>query len=221
MATIRVLLADDHPVVRHGIRALIERSPDIVVVAEAENGLEVLALIEETRPDLVILDIEMPRMSGIEVARQLKAQDVPVQILALSAHDDAVYVRNLLNSGVAGYLTKEEAPENIVEAIQRIARGEYGWLSHRVSSQVSTWVRARSEKKELSNRELEVLQLVARGRTNQEIGYLLQISEKTVEKHVRALFRKLAVNSRVELAVCAVHQGWVQKDGKEQKGDKT
>jgi DNA-binding NarL/FixJ family response regulator len=218
MDTIRVLLADDHPVVRQGIRTLIERSPDIVVVAEAENGLDVLLLVEKIRPDLVVLDIEMPHMSGVEVARRLKAQHTSVHILALSAHDDAVYVRNLLNSGVAGYLTKEEAPEAIVEAIQRIARGEYGWFSHRVSRQVSTWVRARSEKKELSNRELEVLQLVAHGHTNQEIGQLLQISEKTVEKHVRALFHKLAVNSRVELAVCAVHQGWVERDRTEQKG---
>ena len=218
MDTIRVLLADDHPVVRQGIRALIEGSPDIVVVGEADNGLDVLSLVETIRPDLVVLDIEMPQMSGIEVARRLKAQRAPVHILALSAYDDAVYVRNLLNCGVAGYLTKEEAPENIVEAIQRIAHGEYGWLSQRVSSQVSTWVRARSEKKELSNRELEVLQLVAQGRTNQEVGQQLQISEKTVEKHVRALFRKLAVTSRVELAVCAVHQGWIQKDRPEQKG---
>jgi DNA-binding NarL/FixJ family response regulator len=218
MDTIRVLLADDHPVVRQGIRALIEGSPDIVVVGEADNGLDVLSLVEKIRPDLVVLDIEMPQMSGIEVARRLKAQPIPVHILALSAYDDAVYVRNLLNSGVAGYLTKEEAPENIVAAIQRIAHGEYGWLSHRVSSQVSTWVRARSEKKELSNRELEVLQLVAQGRTNLEIGQQLQISEKTVEKHVRALFRKLTVTSRVELAVCALHQGWIQKDRPEQKG---
>jgi two-component system, NarL family, nitrate/nitrite response regulator NarL len=211
MAKIRVVLADDHPVVRRGIRSLIEQSPDIVVAAEAENGLEALELVQRVRPDLLILDIEMPLMSGIEVARQLQIEGHPVRILALSAYDDALYVRNLLNYGIAGYLTKEEAPESIVEAVHQIAQGEQGWLSHRIALQVSTWLRNLSDQKAFSDRELEVLQLVAAGRTNQDIGYLLQISEKTVEKHVRALFHKLAVNTRVELAVWAASHGWMQR----------
>lgn len=209
MAKIRVLLADDHPIVRTGIRTLLEKSPDILVVAEAQSGSEVFSLIQQTDPHILLLDMEMPGISGVEVARQLTASQSPVRVLALSAYDDIEYVRNLLTSGAAGYLTKEEAPEMIVEAVRGIARGEDGWLSRRAAAQMSAWTRTGgSSEKNITEREREVMQWVVKGKTNQEIGHALKISEKTVEKHIGALLGKLELASRVELAVWAVQKGW-------------
>jgi DNA-binding NarL/FixJ family response regulator len=205
MAKIRVLLADDHPVVRKGIRTVLERAPMIELVGEAENGIQLLPMLDQLKPDIVLLDIEMPHMSGLEVARALRAHRYPVRVLALSGHSNFVYVRSLLSSGVAGYLTKEEAPELLVEAIQRVAAGEQGWFSQRVTAHVSGWLRANAENRHISDREFEVLQLIAEGKTNQEIGNELHISVKTVEKHVRALFDKVGLNSRVELALWATY----------------
>jgi DNA-binding NarL/FixJ family response regulator len=210
MAQIRVLLADDHPVVRTGICALLEKAPDITVVAQAESGAEVLHLVEEMAPDILLLDMEMPDATGVEVARQLKARKSLVHVLALSAYDDAQYVQNLLANGAAGYLTKEEAPEMIVDAIRGIARGEKGWISRRAVAKMAAWTPQENlASHEITMREREVLQLVATGKTNQEIAAALSISEKTVEKHVGAILAKLQVTSRVEAAVWAVQHGLV------------
>ncbi|HLF26697.1 MAG TPA: response regulator transcription factor [Anaerolineae bacterium] len=210
MTTIRVMLADDHPIVRSGIRNLLERAPDIDVVGEANNGMEALRLVEELRPDVLLLDMEMPGLKGAEVARQLKATSSPVQILALSAYDDKQYIIGLLAAGAAGYLTKEEVPEAIIEAVRGVARGEQGWVSRRVAAQMATWTReGTSEKTALTNRETEVLRLVVAGKTNLEIGASLGIRDKTVEKHLEAIFAKLGVASRVEAAVRAVREGLV------------
>jgi DNA-binding NarL/FixJ family response regulator len=208
MDKIRVILADDHPVVRTGIRTLLERADDIVVVAETGQGDEVFALIESMAPHVLLLDMEMPGLSGVEVARQLKMCAAPVRVLALSAYDDEHYIRNLLLTGAAGYLTKEEAAESIVDAVRGVARGEEGWFSRRAKAQLSALTRQDNQAtKEITKREQDVLRLVVGGKTNQEIGLELGISEKTVEKHVGALFTKLKVSSRVEAAVLAVQQG--------------
>ncbi|MCC6169596.1 MAG: response regulator transcription factor [Caldilineaceae bacterium] len=208
---IRVILADDHPVVRTGIRALLERADDILVVAETGKGKEVFALIEQLAPDVLLLDMEMPDLSGMEVAMRLKQSAARVRVLALSAYDDEQYIRNLLISGAAGYLTKEEAAEGIIDAVRGVARGEEGWFSRRAIAQLSALTRqdAHQGAKELTHREFDVLRLLTAGKTNQEIGLELGISEKTVEKHVGALFTKLRVTSRVEAAVLAVQQGLV------------
>lgn len=209
MKKIRVLLADDHPVVRNGIRDLLEQSPSITVVGEASNGREALALVDEVAPDILLLDMEMPGLTGVEVARQLQNRRAPVRILALSAYDDPHYIRGLLESGAAGYLTKEEAPETIVEAVQGVWRGEEGWLSRRVAARMAMWTREEPDHMGLTNRELEVLRLVVEGRTNQEAGLALGISDKTIEKHLESVFGKLGVSSRVEAAVLAVREGLV------------
>jgi DNA-binding NarL/FixJ family response regulator len=209
MDKIRVLLADDHPVVRNGIRDLLEQSPTIVVVGEASNGHEALSLVDEVSPDILLLDMEMPGLTGVEVARQLQARRAPVRILALSAYDDPQYIRSLLESGAAGYLTKEEAPEAIVEAVQGVWRGEEGWLSRRVAARMTMWTRTVPDQMGLTSRELEVLKLVVEGRTNQEAGLALGISDKTIEKHLESVFGKLGVSSRVEAAVLAVREGLV------------
>lgn len=207
---IRVILADDHPVVRTGIRTLLQQADDIVVVAETGNGSEVFALVNKLTPDVLLLDMEMPGLSGVEVAMKLKVEGAPVRVLALSAYDDEDYIRNLLRHGAAGYLTKEEATEIIIDAVRGVARGEEGWFSRRAIAQLSALTRSdHSPAKELSNRELDVLRLVAAGKTNIEIGHALGISEKTVEKHIGALFNKLQVSSRTEAAVLAVQQGLV------------
>lgn len=208
MTKIRVVLADDHPVVRTGIRALLERAPDIVIVAEAENGLEVLKLVEKFSPDVLVLDIEMPQLSGVEVAQQIKARNLPVRILALSAYAEDHYVNKILLSGASGYLIKDEAPHMIIDAVRGIAMGEEGWMSRRAVATLHAHAR-NTEINELTAREKEVLALVVGGKTNQEIALALTISESTVEKHVGALLTKLNVSSRVEAAVQAVRKGWV------------
>ena len=210
MSPIRVLLVDDHPVVRSGIRGLLEKAIDIELVGEASNGEEGLRMVKETHPDVLLLDMELPDIQGVQVARQVQLFHPEVKILALSAHDDAVYVRELLESGAAGYLMKEEAPEAIVEAVRGVAHGEQGWVSRRIAAQMVSWMRGDEVGEiKLTPREMDVLRLVVEGKTNQNIGVLLGISEKTVEKYLYAIFTKLEVTSRVEAAVYAVREGLV------------
>ncbi|MCL4562781.1 MAG: response regulator transcription factor [Chloroflexi bacterium] len=210
MSPIRVILADDHPVVRTGIRNMLSKSPDIEIVAEASDGPAALRLVQEHQPDVLLLDMEMPGLKGVEVAQQLRSSGSKVRILALSAYDDKQYILELLENGAAGYLTKEEAPETIIDAIRGVSQGEQGWVSRRVAAQMSGWMRDDElEPNRLTNREMEVLRLVVAGKTNQGIGMELGISEKTVEKYLEAVFTKLGVSSRVEAAVYAVREGLV------------
>jgi len=207
MNPIRVLLVDDHPVVRSGIHGLLEKAMDIEIVGEASSGEEALHLVEETHPDVLLLDMELPDIQGTQVARQIQQLHPKVKIMALSAHDDSVYVRELLELGAAGYLMKDEAPELIIEAVRGVAQGEQGWVSRRIAAQIASWVQAGGpDKMDLTLREKEVLQLVVQGKTNQAIAVQLAISEKTVEKYIRAIFNKLNVTSRVEAAVYAVRE---------------
>jgi DNA-binding NarL/FixJ family response regulator len=210
MPPTNVILADDHPVVRAGIRNLLEQAPDIVVIGEASDGKEALRMVEELKPDVLLLDMEMPGISGAEVAHELMASGSTVHILALSAHDDKEYIQELLANGASGYLVKEEVPNAIVEAVRGVSRGERGWLSRRIAAQMSAWMQeGEQDRKGLTTREVEVLQAVVAGKTNQEIGLALGISEKTVEKHLEGVFSKLQVASRVEAAVRAVREGWL------------
>jgi DNA-binding NarL/FixJ family response regulator len=206
MRITRVILADDHPIVRAGIRRLLERAGDIEVVGEASDGIEALHLVEELVPDVLLLDVEMPGLKGTEVARRLQVTGSPVHILALSSYDDEQYVLGMLDSGAAGYLTKEEAPQTLVQAVRRIARGELGWISQRMA--------ARSQKETskgiaLTGQEKAVLRWVVAGKTNREIGEALGLSENMVEQHLQAVLAKLGVASRMEAAMRAVHEGLV------------
>lgn len=206
MSKIRVVLADDHPVAREGLHNLLAKAVGIEIVGEANDGAEALRLAQELVPDVLLLDMEMPGLKGVEVARQLKAAQSPVRILALSAYDDQQYIAELLASGAAGYLIKEEASQTIIEAVRGVARGEQGWVSRQVAAQMMAWSQAGASKVNLTERELDVLRLVVDGNTNQEIGLALGISEKTVEKHLDNIFTKLNVGSRVAAAVRAVRE---------------
>lgn len=207
---IRVVIADDHPVVRSGIRELLERANDIQVIGEASNGKETLLLIKETVPDVLLLDMELPDMKGIEIARQLHESGSAIKILVLSAHADPAYIDELLEAGAMGYLVKEEAPEVIVDAVRGIARGEEGWVSRSVAAHMVSLIRGDEEGAvKFTPRQMEVLRLVTDGKTNQNIANALGISEKTVEKYLYGIFQKLGVNSRTEVAVYAVREGIV------------
>jgi DNA-binding NarL/FixJ family response regulator len=201
---VRVILADDHPITREGIKKFLINSGDIELIAEAKDGVEALRLVDEMDPDVLILDMEMPELKGLEVARHLKEKGAMVKILALSTYDSKQYIFGSLAAGASGYLTKEEIPENILEAIRGVARGEQGWVSRRVAAVMSSWAQTGDKNSELTEREKQVLSQIVEGKTNQEIGYQLSISQKTVEKHLEAIFSKLNVNSRVEAAVMAV-----------------
>src|SRR5512142_1932601 len=202
MTPIRVVIADDHPIVRSGIRDLLQRAMDIQVVGEASTGKEALTLVEETVPDVLLLDMELPDMKGVEVARQLQQRGSSIKILVLSAHDEPLYIHELIEAGAVGYLVKEEAPQVIVDAVRGIASGEQGWVSRTVAAQMVSWIRGEEEGSvKFTHREMDVLRLVTEGKTNQNIAALLGISEKTVEKYLYAIFTKLEVTSRVEAAV--------------------
>jgi DNA-binding NarL/FixJ family response regulator len=205
MTNIRVVIADDHPVARAGIRKFLEKEPDIQVIGEASSGEEALQLVDELSPDVLLLDMELPGIRGTEVARKLHESKSPVRVLALSTYDNRQFILGLLASGAAGYLIKEEVPETIIEAVRGVAKGEQGWVSRQVAAKMTVWMQMDNTKgTDLTDREVEVLRLVVAGKTNQEIGFALGISPRTVEKHVDSLYTKLGVSSRVEAAVSAV-----------------
>jgi two-component system, NarL family, response regulator DegU len=210
MATVRVLLVDDHPIVLSGIHGLLEKADGIEIVGEAADGEQALQLVETIHPDVILLDMELPDIQGAQLAQQIQARYPQVKILVLSAHDDPVYVQDLLALGAAGYLMKEEAPEVIVEAIHGIAQGKQGWYSRRIGALMASWVQTGGPgEAQLTLREREVLRLVVQGKTNLAIASELEISEKTVEKYMSIIFTKLNVTSRVEAAVQAVQNDLV------------
>lgn len=205
---IRVLLIDDHPIVRSGIRLLLEQAGDIHVVGEADSGLDALGLVKRLKPDVLLLDMEMPGKTGVEVARELKQADAPVRVLALSAYDDEQYIMNLLVEGAAGYLTKEEALDTIVDAVRGVARGEEGWLSRRATARIAaSHVKEQAKDPvQLTEREEEVLALLQKGFSNSRIAADLHLSERTVRFHLTNIYDKLNVTSRAEAISWALTQ---------------
>jgi DNA-binding NarL/FixJ family response regulator len=204
MSEIRVILADDHPIVRDGIRNLLSDSIGIKIIGEAKDGQEAYQQVIEKLPDVLLLDMELPDLHGVDVTKKLIEEGVKVKILALSSYNDKGYIAEMLALGASGYLIKDEIPKNIVDAIRGVANGEQGWVSREVAAILSKMAIEKDTNHDLTDRETEVLKLVVKGKTNREIAYELEISEKTVEKHLNNVFEKLNVRSRVEAAVFAV-----------------
>jgi DNA-binding NarL/FixJ family response regulator len=191
----RVLIADDHGIVRSGLRLLLERQPDIEVVAEAEDGAEARELAIRERPDLAILDLKMPKLTGLQAAREIRAQAPETRILILSMHDDERYVAEALEAGASAYVVKTQADTDLLAAIRAVERGEP--------------FPAPPSAGELSPREEEVVKLVAEAHTTKQIATILQLSEKTVENHRANAMRKLGMRDRVELVRYAIRRGLI------------
>ena len=211
---IGVLLADDHAVVRAGICQFLEQAGDISVIAEADDGHEAMALIEQHQPDVVVLDIQMPRASGIEVTRWLREHHREVGILILTAYDDDPYVIAVLQAGANGYVLKTASPTEIVRAVRDVHAGNSALgaeIVQKMVAQVSSGFQEQPVEK-LTPRELEVLALVAKGYTNKAIGVQLGISDRTVQGHLAHMFSKLQSGSRTEAVMRAVSLGWLPSD---------
>ncbi len=208
----RILIADDHGIVRGGLKLLIERQPDMQVVAEAEDGVEALEMALKLRPDLAVLDVSMPRLTGLQAARQIKAHLPDCQVLMLSMHDDDRYVFDALKAGASGYVLKREVDQSLLDAIRAVHRGE-AFLTNAVErSLIRVWMSdsATGPEEPLSPREQEVLKLIAEAFTNKEIAETLHLAEKTVETHRGNLLRKLGMRDRVELVRYAIRRGLVE-----------
>ncbi|MBX3051658.1 MAG: response regulator transcription factor [Caldilineaceae bacterium] len=206
--SIRVILVDDHPVVRSGIRMLLEQAPEIKIIGEADRGSKGIQMIERLQPDVVLLDMEMPDMTGVDVMRTLQSQGSTVRVLGLSAYDDPEYIRSLLAAGAYGYLTKDEALDSIVEAVRGVAEGQEGWLSRRAAARLTALTRQpASDPISLTEREEEVLQALAQGWSNDQIADHLVITERTVRYHLTNIYQKLNLSSRSETIAWA-HKQW-------------
>lgn len=209
--SVRVVLADDHAVVRQGIRQFLELAAGIRVVAEAADGDEALRLARQHRPDVVVLDIQMPGKSGIDVARTLRAERLPVGILVLTAYDDEPYVRAVLQAGANGYVLKTADADDIVQAVRAVHEGKSVLdpaIARRMMQQLAR-DSAPLPPESLSERELDVLRLAARGFTNKAIGAQLSISDRTVQGHLANIYDKLHAASRTEAVMRAVSLGWI------------
>jgi len=206
MSFTRVFLADDHPPLRVGLRVLLEQSSDIRVIGESGDGYAALAQIEKLRPDVAVIDCQLPGLEGIELAAEIKRRGVPTRVLALSSFADERYVRGMLDADAMGYLLKEEAPERI-EAVRAAARGEE-WFSAKISKMIADWSQGKRPYS-LSEREIVILRHLVFGKPNKAIAVELGVSEKTVEKYLGDLFKKMGVATRVAAAVKAVREGLV------------
>jgi two-component system, NarL family, response regulator NreC len=213
MAAIRILLADDHTVVRDGLRALLEKQPDMTVVAEAADGRDSVRLAEEQSPDVVIMDIAMPNMNGIEATRRILAANPKTNVVMLSMHQDESYVLRSLKAGAKGYLLKDSLRSDVVEAIRTVAQGR-SFLTRKVSKMLQEdYIRLMERRGVedsydlLTDREREILQLVAEGKANKEVAAFLNISLTTVETHRTHILQKLGLHSLPELILYAVRKG--------------
>jgi DNA-binding NarL/FixJ family response regulator len=208
----RLVIADDHGVVRGGLRLLLDRQPDMEVVGEAADGEEAVAEALAHRPDLAILDVAMPRLTGLQATRDIKAIAPEIDVLILSMHDDEHYLYEALKAGASGYVLKQKADQDLVDAVRAVARGESFLTNSAQRSLVREWMADPSSgpREPLSPREQEVLKLIADAHTNREISEMLGLAEKTVESHRGSILRKLGMRDRVELVRYAIRRGLIE-----------
>ena len=214
MDKIRILLAEDHAVVRESIARFLEKEPDFEVVAEAADGEETVRLASELKPDVIVLDVAMPKLNGIEATKQIKATQPSVSILILTAYDYDQYIFALLEAGAAGYLLKDVSGRELINAIRAVHKGD-SVLHPTIARKVMQRFRGTTKVHEphglelLTGREMEVLKLAAQGKSNKEIAEELVLSVRTVEAHLGSIFNKLGVGSRTEAIIQALKKGWV------------
>jgi len=209
---VRILIADDHGIVRSGLRLLLERQPDMDVVAEAGDGVEAVEIALRERPDLCILDVQMPRMTGLQATREIKSHAPDVTVLMLSMHADERYLFEALKAGASGYVLKAEADQDLVAAVRAVGRGEAFLTNAAERSLIRAWMEDDSSgpREPLTPREQEVVKLIAEAHTNVQIAQLLHLSEKTIESHRANVLRKLGMRDRVQLVRYAIRRGLVE-----------
>jgi DNA-binding NarL/FixJ family response regulator len=224
MQPITVMLVDDHPVFRQGLRRVLESEDDLDVIAEVDHGLEALRVATQLVPDVILLDINLPGMNGLQVARSLKDTLMDINIIMLTAYHDDQQVFHAIRAGASAYFPKDVSPRRLIEAIRLVHQGSYV-VEDRIleKPQVGEWLIAQFEQAEgaetdslgallvpLSPREMEILQHIAQGKSNKEIAYELGISRQTVKNHMTSILHKLAVNDRTQAAIYALRRGWIR-----------
>jgi len=218
MERIKVLIADDHRVVREGLMAILKTEENIEVVGEAQDGQEAIEKVRTLEPDVILMDVSMPRMGGVEATRQIKREFPHIGIIALTMYDEQQYIFDLVRAGATGYLLKDTESAQIVEAIRAIYRGEsliHPSVASKILAEFSLLAQKKGKKPswedhDLTEREITVLRLVADGKTNKEIANNLDLSEKTVKNHVRNIFHKLQVYDRTQAAILGIRKGIIE-----------
>jgi DNA-binding NarL/FixJ family response regulator len=211
LAPMKVLIADDHGIVRSGLRMLLERQLDIEVVGEASDGVEARDMAIRQRPDLAILDVKMPKLTGLQATREIRAQAPDVSVLILSMYDDERYLFEALRAGASGYVLKAQADSDLLDAVRAVERGEPFLTPEAQRALIQDVLGETSAREEeLTPREQEVVKLVAEAHTNKEIAAILHLSEKTVENHRSNAMRKLGMRDRVELVRYAIRKGLIE-----------
>lgn len=213
----RILIAEDHKTVRTGIKLLIDNQPDMTVVGEADDGNAVLEMVDELRPDVVLMDISMPEVNGLEATLAIKKADPSIKVLTLTRHSHDGYLHELIKAGVNGYVLKQSAPTELINAIRTVSEGKT-YLDPTLMDKVMEGFTGRREvsrsepRGEITEREAEVLRLIALGYSNKEIAATLEISVKTVETHKANAMRRLRIGSRIEIVRYAILRGWLQQE---------
>ncbi len=230
MAKTSLILVDDHPLFRQGLRRVLEAEDDLEVIMEVADGEEALRMIKQLLPHVVIMDINLPRMNGLQVTRELKQAAPEVAVIMLTAYHDDEQIFHAVRAGAAAYFPKDITPRRLVEAIRQVSKGNYVIDDEVLNKpEVASWLLQQFDKvayvdglpnemfAPLSPREMEILQHIARGQSNKEVAYALGISRQTVKNHMTSILRKLAVNDRTQAALYAVRRGWIRLNDEEEK----
>ena len=223
MSNTTVMLVDDHPLFRQGLRRVLEAQGDIEVIMEVADGEEALRLAKQLTPDVILMDINLPKMNGLQVTRELKQSSPEIAVIMLTAYHDDEQIFHSVRAGAAAYFPKDVTPRRLVEAILQVGKGNYVIDDEVLDKpEVASWLLSQFDKvayvdglpnemfAPLSPREMEILQHIAKGQSNKEVAYELGISRQTVKNHMTSILRKLAVNDRTQAALYAVRRGWIR-----------